>query len=252
MKVEENKEDRSTDEPKQKKTGETVSITVGNTVKIAESVTEKTPVVDLSDSLACVESNDQTSQTIETYATGFDHLSSRHKPEVNKKQAQPKEVVNIFKRKRGRPQGSKNKFVVSGRGTASKLQSSKVAIRRLEKKLPSSVNAEKTINIASGSLGLIRNASTAGAIHRRKYLRGRVYSKNSALPNTHVPAKVKKWKDNILTNRVEDDPDSTISCDPNWAEKEIVITDVTLKSGGTVTFTECRSPNGFFKSKWKH
>lgn len=141
-------------------------------------------------------------------------------------------VVQDIKPRRGRPIGSKNKVTLK---FGSKLQSTD-RYTKMKKSL-----AKRGINIASGSLGLRR--STKQLLKRKNIIRKRGIRSVLNPANVNVSAKVKRWKANLIGK--DENPESHVS-DPNWTEKEIIVTDVTSKSV-TITFTECQQPSGFFK-----
>lgn len=144
--------------------------------------------------------------------------------------------TQILKRRPGRPHGSKNKIQLAKVGQ--KLKSTRFA--KIKRPL-----AKRRIHIASGSLGLLRTNNQSAMIHRKKIMRNHTIRSVLAPGKVPVSTKARQWKANLMKSEVKQE---THISDPNWTEKEIVVTDITSKSF-TVTFTECRQPKGFFKDK---
>nr|XP_039274470.1 chromo domain-containing protein LHP1-like [Styela clava] len=149
----------------------------------------------------------------------------------------------ITKRKSGRLSQSKNKYRLDDFAEISTVSKFK-KIRRIR-------GRGRGINIASGSLGFTRRTlNPTGVLGRRNFIRkpGMRTMFGSSVRGRgrgRIPAKIRKWKDNLLNDNNEV---LTTKSDPNWTENEIVITDITTKSS-TITFTECKQPAGFFKKR---
>lgn len=147
------------------------------------------------------------------------------------------------KRRPGRPLGSKNKFQVKGHGNLSRFDGANPNLNALR-------GRGCTVNIASGSLGLRRNVGAPGKLHHRKILRRGVCPRipRNLASGAGASAKVQRSRDNTLCADNNFTSNHKVPSDPKWMEKELVITDVTTPSG-TITFTECRDPDFFFKRK---
>lgn len=148
----------------------------------------------------------------------------------------------LVKRKSGRTPGIKNKIRPNFTSEPTDTR-----IRRIR-------GRGRGINIASGSLGISRQTlKPTGILGRRTFIRKRGIrtmfgSSVRGRGRGRIPAKIRKWKDNLFNNNNTNIDVPVTKSDPNWTEKEIVITDITTKSS-TITFTECKQPTGFFKSR---